>query len=93
LQRGLVHVTTITLLEAGYAARSAEDMGELLDRLPLSFMPVEHLSPATEKRAVGVLRSLADALKAAGHDGVTCAISACRQHPTKPYLSAPARTS
>jgi len=47
-----VHVTTITLLEAGYSARSGADLGELLDRPPLSLMPVEHLTPAAEKRAV-----------------------------------------
>jgi predicted nucleic acid-binding protein len=57
--RGLVHVTTITLLEAGYSARSAQDMGEVLDRPPVSMMPVEYLTPAAENRAVEVLRSLA----------------------------------
>jgi predicted nucleic acid-binding protein len=60
IERGVVHVATITLLEAGYSARSAGDMGELLDRAPLSLMPVEYLTPAAEKRAVGVLRSLAE---------------------------------
>ena len=35
-------------------------MGELLDRPPLSLMPVEYLTPAAEKRAVEVLRSLAE---------------------------------
>jgi predicted nucleic acid-binding protein len=60
IERGLVHVTTITLLETGYSARSAGDMGELLDRPPVSLMPVEYLTPATEKRAVEVLRRLAD---------------------------------
>jgi predicted nucleic acid-binding protein len=59
IERGLVHATTITLLEAGYSARTAADMGELLDRPPLSLMPVEHLTPAAERRAVEVLRSLA----------------------------------
>ena len=59
IEHGLVHVTTITLLEAGYSARSAADMGELLDRPPLSLMPVEYLTPAAEKRAVDVLRRLA----------------------------------
>lgn len=34
-------------------------MDELLDRPPLSLMPVEYLTPAAEKRAVEVLRSLA----------------------------------
>ena len=48
IERGLVHVATITLLEAGYSARSAGDMGELLDRPPLSLMPVEYLTPAAE---------------------------------------------
>ena len=60
IERGLVHVTTITLLEVGYSARSAEDMGDLLDRPPLYLMPVEYLTPAAEKRAVEVLRSLAE---------------------------------
>jgi predicted nucleic acid-binding protein len=59
IERGLVRVTTITLLEAGYSARSAADMGELLDRPPLVLMPVEHLTPAAENRAVEVLRNLA----------------------------------
>ena len=55
-----MHVTTITLLEAGYSARSAADMGELLDRPPLSLLPVEYLTPAAEKRAADVLRHLAE---------------------------------
>jgi predicted nucleic acid-binding protein len=48
IERGLVHVITITLLEAGYSARSAADMDELLDRPPLSLIPVEYLTPAAE---------------------------------------------
>ena len=60
IERGLVHVTTITLLEAGFSARSAHDMGEVLDRPPVSMMPVEYLTPAVENRAVEVLRSLAE---------------------------------
>ncbi len=60
IERGLVHVTTITLLEAGFSARSAGDMSELLDRPPLSLMPVEYLTPAAEKRSLQVLRSLAE---------------------------------
>lgn len=59
IQRGLVHVSTITLLEAGFSARSAGDMRELLDRPPLSLMPVEYLTPAAERRSLEVLRSLA----------------------------------
>jgi predicted nucleic acid-binding protein len=58
-ERGLVHVSTVTLLEAGFSARSAGDMSELLDRPPLSLMPVEYLTPAAEKRSLEVLRILA----------------------------------
>ena len=47
IERGLVHIATITLLEAGYSARSAGDMGELLDRSPLSLMPVDYLTPGS----------------------------------------------
>ena len=57
IERGLVHITTITLLEAGYSARSAADMGELLDCPPLSLMPVEYLTPAAEKRATNRAQS------------------------------------
>jgi len=60
IERGLVHITTITLLETGYSARSTADMGELMDRPPLSLMPVEYLTPAAEKRAVEVQRRLAE---------------------------------
>jgi hypothetical protein len=60
IERGLVHITTITLLETGYSARSAADVGELLYRPPLSLMPVEYLTPTAEKRAVEVLRHLAE---------------------------------
>jgi hypothetical protein len=60
MERGLVHVTTVTLLEAGFSARSAGDMGELLDRPPLSLMPVEYLTPAAEKRSLEVQRILAE---------------------------------
>jgi predicted nucleic acid-binding protein len=60
IERGLVHVTMVTLLEAGFSARSGGDMGELLDRPPLSLMPVEYLTPAAEKRSLEVLRSLAE---------------------------------
>jgi predicted nucleic acid-binding protein len=59
IERGLVHITTVTLLETGFSARSAQDVGEVLDRPPVSMMPVEYLTPAAEKRAVEVLRSLA----------------------------------
>jgi len=58
--RGLVHVTTLTLLEVGYSARSGADLRESARRPPLSLMPVEYLTPAMEQRAVEVQMMLAD---------------------------------
>jgi predicted nucleic acid-binding protein len=58
IERGLVHITTVTLLEAGYSARSATDLAELLDRPPLARMPMQYMTPASENRAVEVLRAL-----------------------------------
>ncbi|TNC24164.1 PIN domain nuclease [Amycolatopsis alkalitolerans] len=60
IERGLVHVTSITLLEVGYSARSAEDIRGGLRRPPLSHLPVEYLTPAIEDRAVDVLMLLAE---------------------------------
>jgi predicted nucleic acid-binding protein len=59
IERGLVRITTVTLLEVGYSARSAADLGDQLDLPPVSMMPVEYLTPAAEKRSVEVLRALA----------------------------------
>lgn len=58
IERGLVRITTATLLETGFSARSAEEMDVLLDCPPVSDMPVEYLTPAAETRAVEVLRLL-----------------------------------
>ena len=60
IERGLVRITTVTLLEVGYSARSADDMGDQFDLPPVSMMPVEYLTPAAEKRSVEVLRALDD---------------------------------
>jgi predicted nucleic acid-binding protein len=59
IERGLVRITTVTLLEVGYSARSPGDMTDQFDLPPVSMMPVEYLTPAAEKRSVGVLRALA----------------------------------
>jgi len=59
IERGLVHVSTVTLLEAGYSARSAEDLGKILNAPPIASMPVAYLTPAIEDRAVQVLTMLA----------------------------------
>jgi predicted nucleic acid-binding protein len=60
IERGLVRVTTVTLLEVGYSARSASDLRLGLHSPPISAMRVEYLTPAVEDRAVMVLTSLAD---------------------------------
>ncbi len=55
-----MHVTTVTRLEVGYSARSAADIRAGLQGPPLTLMPVEYLTPATEDRAVEVLLRLAE---------------------------------
>jgi predicted nucleic acid-binding protein len=60
IERGLVRVTTVTRLEAGYSVRSGPELRTGLRQPPLSFMPVESLTPAIEDRAVEVLTLLAD---------------------------------
>ena len=60
IERGLVRITTVTRLEAGYSARSGEELRAGFRRPPLASMPVEYLTPAIEDRAVEVLTLLAD---------------------------------
>jgi hypothetical protein len=60
IECGLVRVTTVTRLEAGYAARSGPELRAGLRQPPLSSMPVEYLTPAIEDRAMDVLTLLAD---------------------------------
>lgn len=60
IQRGLVRVSTLTQLEIGYSARSAEDFRLTLEEPPLVEMPVEYITPAIEDRALAVQASLAD---------------------------------
>ena len=58
--RGLVRIANVTRLEVGYSARSGAVLRAGLQRPPLSAMPVEYQTPATEDRAVEVLALLAD---------------------------------
>jgi predicted nucleic acid-binding protein len=58
--RGLIYVTTVTLLEVGYSARTARELRIASSEPPLSLMPVEYLTPAMEQRAVEVQAHLAD---------------------------------
>ena len=60
IERGLVRVSTVTRLEAGYSARSGPQLRAGWRQPPLSSMPVEYLTPAIEDRAVDVLTLLAD---------------------------------
>ena len=60
IERGLVSVTPVTLLEAGFSARSALDLDRALGSAPLAAMPVDHLSPAIENRALEGQRRLAE---------------------------------
>jgi len=60
IQRGLVRVTTVTLLEVGYSARDASDLDAGLHGSPVASMPIEYATPVAEDRAVRVLTLLAD---------------------------------
>lgn len=60
IERGLVRISTVTLLEVGYSARSAADLRCGLREPPVSAMPVEYATPASEDRAVQVLVALAE---------------------------------
>lgn len=52
--RGLVRLSTLTRLEAGYSARTGAEAASLGERPPLAHMPLEYLTPAMEDRAVEV---------------------------------------
>lgn len=60
IQRGLVRITNVTLLEVGYSARSVTDLRRAMGSPPLICMPVEYLTPAIEDRAIEVQAVLAE---------------------------------
>lgn len=60
VQRGLVSITSVTLLEVGFSARTAGDLARVQTSPPLVAMPVDYLTPAVEDRAVEVQRLLAE---------------------------------
>jgi predicted nucleic acid-binding protein len=60
IERGLVRIATVTLLEVGYSARDPQDLHAGLREPPVASMPVEYATPAAEDRAVEVLILLAD---------------------------------
>lgn len=59
VQRGLVRITTPTLLEVGFSARSVSDWRAALHSPPIALMPVEALTPRIEGRALAVQELLA----------------------------------
>ena len=60
IERGLVRLSTVTRLELGFSVRSGEAGRRAFGVPPLSFMPIEHLTPAMEARAFEVQMLLAD---------------------------------
>jgi predicted nucleic acid-binding protein len=60
ISRGLVRLSTITRLELGYSARSADTGRRQFASPPLSLMPIEYLTPAIEDRAFQVQMLLAE---------------------------------
>lgn len=59
IDRGLVRVATVTLLEVGFSARSGTDWTAGFEGPPVSNMPTEYLTPTMEMRAVEVQGILA----------------------------------
>lgn len=60
IERGVVHLSTITRLELGFSARTGRAGREAFEAPPLSLMPLERLTPAMEDRAWEVQMLLAD---------------------------------
>ena len=60
IERGLVRIATVTLLEVGYSARDLQDLHAGLREPPVASMPVEYATPGAEDRAVEVLALLAE---------------------------------
>ncbi len=60
IRRGLVRISTVTRLEIGFSFRSGAEARREVASAPLTLLPVEHLTPAIEDRAVEVQLLLAD---------------------------------
>ena len=60
IERGLVRISTLTVLESGFSGRSGADVRAALTEPPIASMPVEYMTPLIEDRAVQVLAALAD---------------------------------
>lgn len=60
IQRGLVHISTVTRLELGFSARSASQYRQRFAEFPLNKMLTRDLTPMAEGRAVEVQLLLAE---------------------------------
>lgn len=60
IERGLVRMSTVTRLEIGFSARTADSARSAWRKPPLAQMPLEYLTPAIEDRAAEVQLQLAD---------------------------------
>jgi predicted nucleic acid-binding protein len=60
IQRGMIRIATVTLLEVGYSARDARDLEAGLRGPPVGSMPIQYATPVAEDRAVHVLTLLAE---------------------------------
>lgn len=60
IERGLVRISAITRLEIGYSARSGPELRAGATSPPIVLMPMEHLTPRIEARAIDVQQQLAD---------------------------------
>ena len=60
IDRGLVHICALTVLEVGYSARAANDHRTLLNDPPIASMPIEYLTPRIEDRAIELQALLAE---------------------------------
>jgi predicted nucleic acid-binding protein len=60
IARGLVRISGITQLEIGYSMRTVDESRREFASPPLTLMPVEHLTPGMERRALEVQQLLGD---------------------------------
>ncbi|MGH3096002.1 MAG: PIN domain-containing protein [Streptosporangiales bacterium] len=60
INRGLVRVATVTLLEMGVSAQTAAGWRQEIEGPPVANLPVENLTPRMEERAVEVQGLLAE---------------------------------
>ena len=60
IQRGLVRISTVTLLEIGFSTRNGTDHRSALREPPVSSMRIEHITPTIEARAVEIQMLLAE---------------------------------